>query len=165
MKSPIVNDDKSEIKKETNDMDGKSSSEISTIEEVKVNYEEIIATNEVTIEHVDGLDQSLSPSKTLTSPLSVSASGGICSVLLEVIEKLRDEETDVTNSTKRKKKVGKKSETGAKIKSIKKEIDSQQKSKRGRKRKVNELISEKEDKEKSKVQQEKSKIVNIKNNN
>ncbi len=143
-----------------------------------IDHEEIIATNEITIETtstaISTLNTSLasSPSKTASNSSSASTSsnrtsGGICSVLLEVIEKLRHEESDISLKTKKKSKSKKHVDT------IPNKNPIDQKSKRGRKRKVNELISESlKEEEPSKVEssitlkekQAANKIVNILSN-
>lgn len=94
---------------------------------LKIENEEIITGNEVTIVESSSINSSPFKSTHISSPSSSSNSSsrsttGICSVLLEVIEKLRQNEETVSNNEETKDK----------------------KSKRGRKRKVNELISEKE---------------------
>ena len=93
---------------------------------LKIDCEEIVTGNEVTIESANDEIEASSITSSSASNSSNRSTTGICSALLEVIEKFRETEDNCNEEIEIKKS---------------KEII---KSKRGRKRKLNELISEKD---------------------
>lgn len=147
--------------------------ELRMVAEAKEDYEEIVTGNEVTIElSTEAPIITHSPSSSNSSNRS---NGGICSALLEVIEKLRQTEETDHRTIEKKRNTTSGSKT-RKSKAIEGEASRETelktiettKSKRGRKRKVNELISEKELLELNAKVKEKpaaNTIVNIINNN